>query len=86
MRTTPGHRDARTDTRATQPHEHQRCVNTPSGSGAGACTNGLEDEFEERCGGQSRLMDGGRHADLALKDAGPRAVDGVTESGPIESR
>ena len=43
MPTTPGHRDTRTDTRATQPHEHQRCINTLSGSGAGACANGLED-------------------------------------------
>ena len=27
--------------------------------------------------------DGGRNTDLALKDAGPRALEGVTESGPI---
>ena len=32
---------------------------------------------------KSRLMDGGRHTDLALKDAGPRAPEGVTEVGPI---
>ena len=57
---------------------------TLSGSGAGACANELEDEFEERCGGQkmkSRLMDGGRHMDPALKDAGARDLEGV---GPIQ--
>ena len=62
----------------------RRGIFTLSGSGAGACANELEDEFEERCGGQktkSRLMDGGRHLDSALEDAGARALEGV---GPIQ--
>ena len=58
----------------------RRGIFTRSGSGAGACANELDDEFEERCGGQkmkSRLMDGGRHTDPSLKDAGARAQEGV---------
>ena len=58
----------------------RRGIFTLSGSGAGACANELEDVFEERCGGQkmkSRLMDGGRDMDPALKDAGARALEGV---------
>ena len=56
----------------------RRGIFTLSGSEARACANELEDEFEERCGSQkmkSRLMDGGRQMDLALKDAGRRALE-----------
>ena len=44
----------------------QRCIFTLSGGGASVCAG----ESEKRCGGQkkkSKLMDGGRHMDLALK-------------------
>ena len=59
---------------------------TLSGGEARACANELEDEFEERCGSQkmkSRLMDGGRQMDMALKDAGRRAPERVAENGPV---
>ena len=51
----------------------RRGIFTLSGSGARACANELEDEFEERCGSQKMkgsLMDGGRQTDMAQKDAG----------------
>ena len=48
------------------------------------------DEFEiEKCGGQKmkrRLKDGGRDTDPALKDAGPRALEGVGQNGHVQSR
>ena len=67
-----------------QPHEHREVYFTLSGSGEGACANELENEFGERCGGQkmkSRLTDGGRHTDPALKDTG---LEGVTEVGQFQ--